>query len=155
MPPTIIFTVGIELVSAAALPPAELPPAAGVELLPQAARLRATAPAAATAKIGRFIIIVLRILLFVPNGTWVLIGVLRGGKLHPDQIAWASERFGGRHLRILCSSRLISDSAKSVTTAMITMQAKTVFGSNVPCAWLIIKPIPFCAPSTSATRAPM
>jgi hypothetical protein len=62
MPPTIIFTVGIELLPADALPPAELPLAAGVELLPHAARLRATAPAAAAARMGRFII-VLRILM--------------------------------------------------------------------------------------------
>ena len=44
-----------------------LPPlAAGVVLLPHAARVRATAPAAAAARIGRFIIIVVRILLLVP-----------------------------------------------------------------------------------------
>src|SRR6476620_5487944 len=146
MPPTMILTVGVE-----EEPPllAEVEPP---ELPPHAVRVRAIAPAAATLKSAR--------LFMVDRSFSGVIAVSRelcekwSAELRLHQMAGASERLGGRHFRSRCSRRLMRNSAPRVTTAMITMQAKTVFGSKVPWAWLMIRPMPLCAPSTSATSAP-
>src|SRR5689334_7058009 len=123
MPPTISLTVGTD-------PPLLLP--AEFEVLeppPQAVRLRAIAPAAAMLVINRFFI--------VAEFPFLVESPCCGGMtgkssddLRLPQMAGASERLGGRHFRRLCSRRLMRNSAPSVITAMITMQANTVFGSK-------------------------
>src|SRR5690348_602642 len=136
MPPTMILTVGVD----EALP--LLAEFAVPELPPHAVRVRAMAPAAATLRIVFLFIVPV----FLSRNDRDARGRLGewSADLRLHQMAGASERLGGRHLRRRCSRRLMKNSAPRVTTAMITMHAKTVFGSKVPWASLMIRPIPFC-----------
>src|SRR5690242_4323763 len=114
MPPTMIDTVGAP--DAASDEPLA-PPLLEHAVVPRA-RARTAAPQTTLLRMGHFL-----------SWSESLDGV-------SGQMTWVSDRRGGRQPSTRFSSNVIRNSAMSLKTAMIVMQAKTVFGSKFPWASL-------------------